>query len=189
MVQKKALITGVAGQDGSYLAEFLLGIGYEVHGLVRRSSLPNTGRISHLLDHENLIIHYGDLSDSSRMVRLLTEVKPDEVYNLAAQSHVMMSFGEPEYTGNTTGLGALRLLEGIRIAGLDAKYYQASSSEMFGATLHRSLKNRYFTRGLPMEWRRFTLTGSAETTVSPMACSSSMEFSSTMSRRGGTRNS
>ena len=134
MVQKKALITGVAGQDGSYLAEFLLGIGYEVHGVVRRSSLPNTGRISHLLDNENLIIHYGDLSDSSRMVRLLTEVKPDEIYNLAAQSHVMMSFGEPEYTGNTTGLGALRLLEGIRIAGLDAKYYQASSSEMFGAT-------------------------------------------------------
>ena len=134
MAQKKALITGVAGQDGSYLAEFLLGIGYEVHGVVRRSSLPNTGRISHLLDNENLIIHYGDLSDSSRMVRLLAEVKPDEIYNLAAQSHVMMSFGEPEYTGNTTGLGALRLLEGIRIAGLDAKYYQASSSEMFGAT-------------------------------------------------------
>lgn len=134
MAQKKALITGVAGQDGSYLAEFLLGIGYEVHGVVRRSSLPNTGRISHLFDNENLIIHYGDLSDSSRMVRLLTEVKPDEIYNLAAQSHVMMSFGEPEYTGNTTGLGALRLLEGIRIAGLNAKYYQASSSEMFGAT-------------------------------------------------------
>ena len=134
MAKKKALITGVTGQDGSYLAEFLLGIGYEVHGLVRRASLPNTGRIRHLLDNDNLVLHYGDLSDSSRMVRLLTEVRPGEIYNLAAQSHVMVSFGEPEYTGNTTGLGSLRLLEGMRIAGLDAKYYQASSSEMFGAT-------------------------------------------------------
>jgi GDPmannose 4,6-dehydratase len=134
MGKKKALITGVTGQDGSYLAEFLLGIGYEVHGLVRRASLPNTGRIRHLLHSENLVLHYGDLSDSSRMVRLLAEIRPDEIYNLAAQSHVMVSFGEPEYTGNTTGLGSLRLLEGMRIAGLEAKYYQASSSEMFGAT-------------------------------------------------------
>ena len=131
---KTALITGVTGQDGSYLAEFLLGIGYEVHGLLRRSSYPNTARIEHLRSHPHLHLHYGDLSDSSRMVRLLLDTKPDEIYNLAAQSHVMMSFGEPEYTGNTTGLGSLRLLEALRILKLDARYYQASSSEMFGAS-------------------------------------------------------
>ena len=131
---KTALITGVTGQDGSYLAEFLLGIGYEVHGLLRRSSYPNTARIEHLRSDPHLHLHYGDLSDSSRMVRLLLDTKPDEIYNLAAQSHVMMSFGEPEYTGNTTGLGSLRLLEALRILKLDARYYQASSSEMFGAS-------------------------------------------------------
>jgi len=131
---KTALITGVTGQDGSYLAEFLLGIGYEVHGLLRRSSYPNTARIEHLRSDPHLHLHYGDLSDSSRMVRLLLDTKPDEIYNLAAQSHVMMSFGEPEYTGNTTGLGSLRLLEAVRILKLDARYYQASSSEMFGAS-------------------------------------------------------
>ena len=134
MSQKKAVITGITGQDGSYLAEFLLGIGYEVHGLIRRASSPNTSRIDHLLSNSNLTLHYGEVSDSSRMVRLLDEVRPAEIYNLAAQSHVMMSFGEPEYTGNTTGLGTIRLLEAIRILKLDAKYYQASSSEMFGAT-------------------------------------------------------
>ncbi len=131
---KKALITGITGQDGSYLAEFLLGIGYEVHGLVRRSSSPNTSRIEHLLGLERLHLHHGDLSDSSRLVRFLDEVRPGEIYNLAAQSHVMMSFGEPEYTGNTTGLGTLRILEAIRILKLDTRFYQASSSEMFGAT-------------------------------------------------------
>jgi GDPmannose 4,6-dehydratase len=130
----KALITGITGQDGSYLAEFLLRIGYEVHGLVRRSSSPNTSRIEHLLDSQGLHLHHGDLSDSSRLVRFLDEVRPTEIYNLAAQSHVMMSFGEPEYTGNTTGLGTVRLLEAVRLLKLDAKYYQASSSEMFGAT-------------------------------------------------------
>ena len=134
MAKKKAVITGITGQDGSYLAEFLLGIGYEVHGLIRRASSPNTSRIDHLLDNSALTLHYGELSDSSRMVRLLDEVRPTEIYNLAAQSHVMMSFGEPEYTGNTTGLGTIRLLEALRILKLDAKYYQASSSEMFGAT-------------------------------------------------------
>ena len=134
MSKKKAVITGITGQDGSYLAEFLLGIGYEVHGLIRRASSPNTSRIDHLLSNSNLTLHYGELSDSSRMVRLLDEVRPLEVYNLAAQSHVMMSFGEPEYTGNTTGLGTIRLLEAMRILKIDAKYYQASSSEMFGAT-------------------------------------------------------
>jgi GDPmannose 4,6-dehydratase len=136
---KKALITGITGQDGSYLAELLLSKGYEVHGVVRRSSTFNTDRIDHLLSDSHaaqsrLTLHYGDLSDSSRLVALMTSIKPDEVYNLAAQSHVRVSFDEPEHTGDTTGLGSIRLLEAIRIAGSDAKFYQASSSEMFGAS-------------------------------------------------------
>jgi len=133
-VKKTAVVTGITGQDGSYLAEFLLSIGYTVHGLIRRSSSPNTSRIDHLLASDRFELHYGDLSDSSRLAKLLVDIKPSEIYNLAAQSHVMMSFGEPEYTGNTTGLGTIRLLEAMRIAQLDAKFYQASSSEMFGAT-------------------------------------------------------
>jgi len=136
---KKALITGVTGQDGSYLAELLLHKGYEVHGVIRRSSNPNTQRIAHLLADEELFgsrlfLHYGDLADSSRMVSLVTSIVPDEVYNLAAQSHVRISFDEPELTGNTTGMGTTRLLEAIRISGVGAKFYQASSSEMFGAS-------------------------------------------------------
>lgn len=136
---KKALITGITGQDGSYLAELLLAKGYEVHGIFRRSSLPNTSRIDHLLaDPEiadnTLFLHYGDLNDSSRLVSLVTRIDPDEVYNLAAQSHVRVSFDEPEFTGSTTGLGSVRLLEALRVAGSSAKFYQASSSEMFGAS-------------------------------------------------------
>ncbi len=136
---KKALITGITGQDGSYLAELLLAKGYEVHGMFRRSSLPNTSRIDHLLaDPEiadnTLFLHYGDLNDSSRLFSLVTRIDPDEVYNLAAQSHVRVSFDEPEFTGSTTGLGSVRLLEALRVAGSSAKFYQASSSEMFGAS-------------------------------------------------------
>ncbi|MDV6273480.1 GDP-mannose 4,6-dehydratase [Rhodococcus erythropolis] len=136
---KKALITGITGQDGSYLAELLLGKGYEVHGLIRRSSTFNTSRIDHMyVDPHNpdarLFLHYGDLSDGARLVTLLAQIKPDEVYNLAAQSHVRVSFDEPEHTGNTTGVGSIRLLEAVRMTGLDCKFYQASSSEMFGAT-------------------------------------------------------
>jgi GDPmannose 4,6-dehydratase len=136
---KKALITGITGQDGSYLAELLLEKGYQVHGLVRRSSQGNTQRIEHLYQdphdpHARLFLHHGDLTDGSRMVTLLDKVRPDEVYNLAAQSHVKVSFDEPEYTGLTTGLGSTRLLEAIRMIGLDCRFYQASSSEMFGAT-------------------------------------------------------
>ena len=136
---KKALITGITGQDGSYLAELLLGKGYEVHGLIRRASTFNTSRIDHLyLDpHEpdnRLHLHYGDLSDGARLVTLMHEIDPDEVYNLAAQSHVRVSFDEPEHTGDTTGIGAMRLLEAVRVAGIKCRYYQASSSEMFGAT-------------------------------------------------------
>lgn len=136
---KKAIVTGITGQDGSYLAELLLSKGYEVHGLIRRSSTFNTDRIDHIYQdpHEQsprLILHYADLSDGSRLVTLLNEIQPDEVYNLAAQSHVRVSFDEPEYTGDVTGLGTTRLLEAIRALGLDTRFYQASSSEMFGAT-------------------------------------------------------
>ncbi len=136
---KRALVTGITGQDGSYLAELLLSKGYEVHGLIRRSSSFNTSRLEHLYQdpHEEkakLFLHYGDLSDGARLVTLLTEIQPDEVYNLGAQSHVRVSFDEPEHTGNTTGVGAIRLLEAVRLAGLQCRFYQASSSEMFGAT-------------------------------------------------------
>jgi GDPmannose 4,6-dehydratase len=136
---KVALITGITGQDGSYLAEFLLGKGYEVHGLVRRSSSPNTSRIDHLVSdpevmNHKLFVHSGDLSDSSRLMALLAGINPDEVYNLGAQSHVRVSFDDPVFTGDVTGLASIRLLEGIRTLGLSSKYYQASSSEMFGAS-------------------------------------------------------
>src|SRR3954451_23474224 len=137
---KKALITGITGQDGSYLAEQLLEKGYEVHGIVRRSSSFNTDRIDHLYrdPHERgvkLFMHYGDLSESSRLVKLIYEIQPDEVYHLGAQSHVRVSFDTPEYTADVTGLGTVRLLEAIREAGVGGKtrFYQASSSEMFGA--------------------------------------------------------
>ena len=137
--QKRALITGITGQDGSYLAELLLAKGYEVHGFIRRSSTFNTSRIDHIYENpqaegQRLILHFADLTDGSRLVTLLNEIKPDEVYNLAAQSHVRVSFDEPEYTADTTGLGTIRLLEAIRSTGIDTKFYQASSSEMFGAT-------------------------------------------------------
>ncbi|GGG29115.1 GDP-mannose 4,6-dehydratase [Rhodococcoides trifolii] len=136
---KRALITGITGQDGSYLAELLLSKGYEVHGLIRRSSTFNTARIDHLYEdpHDEgarLFLHYGDLSDGARLVTLMSQIAPDEVYNLAAQSHVRVSFDEPEHTGDTTGVGSMRLLEAVRLAGLQCRFYQASSSEMFGAT-------------------------------------------------------
>ena len=139
MSKKVALITGVTGQDGAYLAEFLLKKGYEVHGIKRRSSLFNTDRIDHLyqdphVDNRNFVLHYGDLTDSTSLVRIVQKVQPDEIYNLAAQSHVAVSFEEPEYTANCDGIGALRLLEAIRILGLEKKtrFYQASTSELYG---------------------------------------------------------
>lgn len=136
---KKAFITGITGQDGSYLAEFLLHKGYEVHGLIRRASTFNTHRIDHLFrdPHEsgsNLYLHYGDLSDSSRLTTLLSGIQPNEVYHLAAQSHVRVSFDEPEHTGDVTGLSTTRLLEAIRLVSPASRFYQASSSEMFGAS-------------------------------------------------------
>lgn len=136
---KKALITGITGQDGAYLAEFLLKKGYEVHGIKRRASLFNTDRIDHLyqdphVENRNFVLHYGDLTDSTNLIRVVQEVQPDEIYNLAAQSHVAVSFEEPEYTANADGLGALRLLEAVRILGLEKKtrFYQASTSELYG---------------------------------------------------------
>ncbi len=136
---RKALITGITGQDGAYLAEFLLQKGYEVHGIKRRASLFNTDRVDHLYqdphaDNRRFILHYGDMSDASNLIRIMQEVKPDEVYNLAAQSHVRVSFESPEYTADVDALGTLRLLEAIRITGLAAttRFYQASTSELFG---------------------------------------------------------
>lgn len=138
-IMKKALITGITGQDGAYLAEFLLSKGYEVHGIKRRSSLFNTDRIDHLyLDpHEsqtNLKLHYGDLTDSSNIIRLINEIQPDEIYNLGAQSHVLVSFESPEYTADVNALGTLRVLEAVRILGMEekTKIYQASTSELYG---------------------------------------------------------
>ena len=136
---KKALITGITGQDGSYLAEFLLEKGYEVHGIKRRSSLFNTQRVDHIyedphVEHQRFILHYGDLSDSTNLIRIVQQVQPDEVYNLGAQSHVAVSFESPEYTADVDALGSLRLLEAIRILGLEKKtrFYQASTSELYG---------------------------------------------------------
>ncbi|PJC68416.1 MAG: GDP-mannose 4,6-dehydratase, partial [Zetaproteobacteria bacterium CG_4_8_14_3_um_filter_59_5] len=136
---KKALITGVTGQDGAYLAEFLLGKGYEVHGIKRRTSLFNTDRIDHLYQDphdpdQRFILHHGDMTDSSSLIRIMQQVQPEEIYNLAAQSHVAVSFEEPEYTADSDALGALRLLEGMRILGLEKKtrFYQASTSELYG---------------------------------------------------------
>ena len=142
---RKALITGITGQDGSYLAELLLEKGYEVHGIIRRSSSFNTERIDHLYRdrHEKgvkLFLHYGDLTDSSNISRILEEIKPDEIYNLGAQSHVRVSFDLPEYTADADGLGTLRLLDAIRDKGMDVKFYQAGSSEMFGKVLETPQK-------------------------------------------------
>lgn len=138
-MRKKALITGITGQDGSYLAEFLLSKNYEVHGLIRRASSFNTSRLDHLFEdphsaNPSLFLHFGDMSDASRLTTLLAQIQPDELYNLAAQSHVRVSFDEPEHTGDITGLGTTRLLEAVRLVSPDTRFYQASSSEMFGSS-------------------------------------------------------
>jgi len=151
-MSKRALVTGITGQDGSYLAEFLLSKGYEVHGLIRRASTFNTGRIDHIyadphIPEARLFLHYGDLSDSGQLANLIYNVQPDEVYHLAAQSHVRVSFDMPEYTGDSTGLGTTRLLEAIRRSGIKSRYYQASSSEMFGgAPPPQSEKTPFYPR-------------------------------------------
>src|ERR1044071_4104206 len=135
---KKALITGITGQDGSYLAELLVSKGYEVHGIIRRASSFNTDRINHLYTDPHfhgvhLFLHYGDIADSTNLIKLLYRIQPDEIYHLAAQSHVRVSFDIPEYTGDVTGLGTVRILEAIRETQIPARFYQASSSEMYGA--------------------------------------------------------
>jgi GDPmannose 4,6-dehydratase len=139
VTRQKALITGITGQDGSYLAELLLAKGYEVHGIIRRSSTFNTDRIDHIYqdphdDDPRLVLHHGDLSDGVMLVNLMRDIEPAEVYHLGAQSHVKVSFELPEYTGDVTGVGTIRLLEAIRASGVDTRFYQASSSEMFGST-------------------------------------------------------
>ena len=175
---KVALITGVTGQDGAYLAEFLLDKGYEVHGIKRRASSFNTDRIDHLYrdPHEKgrrFILHYGDLTDSTNLIRIIQEVQPDEIYNLAAQSHVAVSFETPEYTANSDALGTLRLLEAIRILGLEkkTKFYQASTSELFGKVQEIPQKKpRPFIRAVLMRWQNSMPTGSVLTTVRPTGC-------------------
>ncbi|SFA80932.1 GDP-mannose 4,6-dehydratase [Clostridium frigidicarnis] len=136
-MKKRALITGITGQDGAYLTEYLLGLGYEVHGIIRRHSTISTDRIDHLFENKEvgnktLFLHYGDLTDSSNLNRLIEKIKPEEIYNLAAQSHVQVSFEVPEYTAETTGIGTLRLLDAIKETGVKCKFYQASTSELFG---------------------------------------------------------
>lgn len=147
---KKALITGITGQDGAYLSEFLLNKGYEVHGVRRRSASFNTARIKHLAAHPRLKLHYGDLTDSTNLTRLIAEIKPDEIYNLGAQSHVAVSFEEPEYTADCDGLGTMRLLEAIRLLGLEKKtrIYQASTSELYGKVqeIPQSEKTPFYPR-------------------------------------------
>lgn len=144
-----ALITGITGQDGSYLTELLLSKGYEVHGIIRRHSTDCTERISHILDNPNLFLHYGDLIDSNNLANLIRQISPDEVYNLAAQSHVGVSFEVPEYTADVTGVGTLRLLEAIRLNKPDTKFYQASTSELFGGlpeTVPQSEKTPFYPK-------------------------------------------
>lgn len=187
---KKALITGVTGQDGAYLAELLLEKGYEVHGVKRRASLFNTDRIDHLYQgphdaERRFILHYGDMSDATNLIRIIQEVQPDELYNLAAQSHVQVSFESPEYTANVDALGALRLLEAIRILKLDEKtrYYQASTSELFGRVQEvPQTEKRLFTRALPMPAPSCMPIGLQSTTGRPMVCMPATASSSTMSR-------
>ena len=157
---KKALITGITGQDGSYLAEFLLSKGYEVHGLIRRASTFNTSRIDQIYKDPHmrgvrLHLHYGDLSDSGQLTNLIYNIKPDEIYHLGAQSHVRVSFDIPEYTGDITALGTTRILEAVRRSGIKTKYYQASSSEMFGDAPAPQNEDTPFRREAPMRQLRF----------------------------------
>ncbi len=192
---KKALITGVTGQDGSYLAEFLLKKGYEVHGIKRHTSLLNTDRIDRLyqdphVENRHFILHYGDLTDASALIQVVQKVQPDEVYNLAAQSHVKVSFEEPEYTANTDALGPLRLLEAIRILGLAQKtrFYQASTSELYG--LVQEIPQRETTPFYPRspyavaKLYAYWITVNYREAYGIYACNGTC---STMSRRGAAR--
>ena len=166
MKNKKALITGITGQDGSYLAEYLLNKNYEVHGIKRRSSNFNTQRIDHLyqdphLNELDLILHYGDLTDSSNITNLIKKITPDEIYNLGAQSHVAVSFESPEYTANCDALGALRILESVRLLNLSkiTKIYQASTSELYGMWKSHRMKIHPFILEVLMQWLNYMLIG------------------------------
>ncbi len=175
---KVALITGITGQDGAYLAELLLGKGYMVHGVKRRASLINTERIDHLyqdMHSENVRfrLHYGDMTDSTNLIRIIQETQPDEIYNLAAMSHVRVSFDTPEYTANADGMGTLRLLEALRILKMEKKtrIYQASTSELYGLVQEVPQRETTpFTRAAHMRWRSYTPTGSPLTIAKLMAC-------------------
>ncbi len=180
---KVALITGVTGQDGAYLAEFLLNKGYEVHGVKRRSSMFNTDRIDHLYHdlHEKNVqfkLHYGDLTDSTNLIRIVQEVQPDEIYNLAAQSHVKVSFETPEYTANADAIGALRILEAIRILGLEKKtaFYQAGTSKCLDWYRKFHKKQRLFIHAVPTVSQKFTHIGSLKITAKLTACLPAMVF-------------
>ena len=194
-MQKTALITGITGQDGSYLAEFLLEQGYEVHGLVRRHSISNTSRIDHIIQSDynkvKFFLHFADTTDSSNLMRLIAEIRPTEVYNLAAQSHVGISFDVPEYTAEATGVSTLKLLEAIRVNGGNCRYYQASTSELFGGLPETAPQNevRHFIRKAPMVRRSCTLTGSPSITGNPTICLPVTVYCLTMNRQGGERTS
>ena len=192
---KKALITGVTGQDGAYLAAFLLAKGYEVHGIKRRASLLNTARIDNIyqdphIPSRHFILHYGDMTDSSSLIHIVEKVQPDEIYNLAAQSHVQVSFEEPEYTADSDALGVLRLLEAIRILGLEkkTKFYQASTSELYG--LVRETPQRETTpstRAHPTGSPSYTATGLSSTIARPTEYTPATASSSTTSRPRAAR--
>jgi len=168
MKRKTALITGVTGQDGAYLAEFLLRQGYVVHGLRRRTSLFNTNRIDHLYKDSHqpdarLFLHHGDMTDTSSLIRVIQRTRPDEIYNLAAQSHVAVSFEEPEYTANSDALGTLRILEAVRSLGManDVRFYQAATSELFGLVQEtHNVRPRLSILDHPMRWRNYMHIGS-----------------------------
>jgi GDPmannose 4,6-dehydratase len=188
LTAKKAFITGVTGQDGSYLAEFLLAKGYEVHGLIRRSSSFNTWRIDGIRDQ--IVLHYGDLVDQNSLMRTLAAVGPDEVYNLAAQSHVKVSFEMPEYTANVTGLGVLRVLDAIRDLGLATRVYQAGSSEMYGLVQENPQSERTpSTRVRPTDAQRSSATGWPSTTAKDTGCTCRTASCSTTSPRGAVKTS
>jgi len=190
-MNRKALITGITGQDGSYLAEFLLEKGYEVHGIKRRASSFNTQRVDHIYQDphvasQNFVLHYGDLTDFSNLTRILQEVQPDEVYNLGAQSHVAVSFEAPEYTADVDAMGTLRLLEAIRLLGLEKKtrFYQASTSELFGEVQETPQKETTsFHPGRLMRWPNSMPTGLPLTTGRPTASTPVTAYCSTMNPR------
>jgi GDPmannose 4,6-dehydratase len=190
-----ALITGITGQDGSYLAEFLLAKGYDVYGIIRRSSSFNTARIDGIYQDPHtsgakLHLVYGDLNDASSLNKIIRTVQPDEIYNLGAQSHVRVSFDIPEYTAEITGLGTVRLLEAIRESGLRPKFYQASSSEMYGKVQEVPQRETTpFIPVVPTARRRSMPTGSRSIIVRPMACSPATASSSIMNRRAAAKHS